>query len=488
MENNEDKEIVLASVIYTDGSADNRHDKRTFGFGCHGYIYDDKDKTGITRNKPTPHTVSNIGYLEPSELKIKEHTVVNPINYIDWFGAYSEKGTNNIAEVLGFIESVIKLIKMKVKHILVYTDSSYTLHVINKCKDKTREEINNTIDVNKDLWLFAREMHDMLKDNNVTLVPAKIKGHDGLLGNEMADDLALLGRVESERGVNSYIDYNISEPKGYWKPKVDKHVFLTAKQIFFTPNEVIKEDNSMEYYLFNYKEETEIGKAINTTSYSYVNLKEKDTLIESVKDVLKKDLYPHSVPCTVRLDNLFRADVFRIYDRYKEKCIVMDKKNNRNNVTVLENDLITNVIKPPALAYKAMDDMNILKLILNDFNKWKQSTEHRTAKEFIEISDMFYTINDKEKLVIKPELTNDVKTLDYDYVVNDKKGKIVIQLGKDIITRNQIKKLEKLEPRIYLVVMNNRNIKLQYYTIIDLEATGDQIVTTSFYANTVIVK
>ena len=478
------KDLNLGAVAYSDGSANNV--LKIWGWGSHGYIYDLDDDKGITKNKVSGLTVSDIGYLEPGELKIRKHKVVNPIKYLDWYGAYSAPGTNNIGEMLAIIETVEELIKLKVKKIVIYSDSQYSINSFDLAKTKTVDAINRDINANVTLVLRAKEIQTMLEEKNIDFSLNKIKAHSGHLGNVIADDMAMLGRIESSRKAN-YINTDLRDPKGYWKPKNERHPFLIAKQIFFTNNEPNRDDGSMDYSLLGYKEEMEIGKKMHVATYRYVSLKERDENIELVKNVYKNLLGEHSVVSTIRMDLMFKADIFKYIDRYGTKAL-MPMSKNRRGISVLEKEIIANSINPPALAYIALDNIGLLKMILRDFNRLKEDPNHKTAKEFIEITDYYYTFNDKNNLVIKPELTNDVKSLKYNYVKDGKKADIIIQFGKDIIGRNQIKKIEKMKPRIYLCVMNNRNIKLDYFTVIDLESTGDQMVCSNYYTKTVFLK
>ena len=187
------------------------------------------------------------------------------------------------------------------------------------------------------------------------------------------------------------------------------------------------------------------------------------------------------------MDNLFKSDNLRLIDMYDKKPMVLDNRNKRN-LTMLENDVIANAINPPALAYKAFDDMTHLKLIKDDYLTIKNDPEHKTFREYIDITDMFYTKDAKDKTIIRPEIINDTVVSNYDYNKDGKNAKIVIKLGADLITRNQLKKLEKLEPKIYLVVMNNNNITINYFAVIDLESTGDLSVWANYYCNTVLMK
>lgn len=476
----------LKAIMYTDGSADNMI--KVYGYGAHGYVYNKDDATGKTSNKPNSYLVTDVGYLEPNESKIRPHVIVNPLYYLDMYASAEDNGTNNIAEVQSILDTTNELINRGITDILIYTDSKYAMHVINGSKEMTVLDINRNIDVNQILWLASKNLQDTIVEKKITFTLDKIKAHTGHLGNEMGDDLALLGRVESNRNKRKDVIFIETDAKVYWKSKYERHTFLNTKQIFFNPSTNDNSGVSMDYFILNYKNENEIGKRSHTAIYGYVLLKEKDPYIELVKDTFIEYLNGHSVPSTVRMDNLFKNENLKLIDMFNKKPLVMSSIKGKRNLTMLENDIIVNSINPPALAYKAFDDMENLKMIKDDYILLKSNPEHKSFREYIDITDLFYTLNDKNKMIIRPEIVNDNNVFNYEYSKNGKSAKIVIKLGADIITRNQLKRLEKNIPKVYLVIINNRDIKLDYFTLIDLEETGDLSVWANYYSNMVLLK
>lgn len=477
-----DNEKQYAACVYTDGSANNM--LKIWGWGSHGYIYDINEKPKVTKNKPVNIVVTDIGYLEPGELKIKPNELVNPVAYLDWYGSYRRAGTNNVGELLAIIETVKKLLEHNVTKITLFSDSTYAIGVFKSSKTKTKESIIKNVEANQDLWLLAKDINDTIEKSNIELTIEKIKAHNGHLGNHTADDMAMLGRYNSTKIMNDEeIDFTLREPQGYWKPKNERHPFLTAKQIFFTNND----KNLNEYSLLGYKEENEIGKKMHIANFGLVVLKDKDETIDLVKNTYNELLGEHSVVSTVRMDLLFKPDNFKYVERYGKKCL-MPLNKNRRGISILEKEIVANSINPPALAYTALNNLDNLRVVLNDFNSLRADKGYITGKEFIDITDMYYTTNDKGKNVFKQELGNDVKSLKYVYEVDGKKADLIIQFGKDILARNPMKKIEKLEPKVYLVIVNSNNVKLDYYTIVDIESTGDQSVWSNFYAKTVFIK
>ena len=105
--------------------------------------------------------------------------------------------TNNKMELMACIEG-LKAIKNKKIPIDVYLDSAYVLNGItswingwikNGWRNSKREPV-----ANKELWLILLEEKKKFEDINFI----KVKGHNGIEGNEKADELANKGMNELE--------------------------------------------------------------------------------------------------------------------------------------------------------------------------------------------------------------------------------------------------------------------------------------------------
>lgn len=101
-----------------------------------------------------------------------------------------EVGTNNIAELTAVIEAIKWSIKHAGKHSVIYTDSSYVANgcstwVHNWARNSWRKSDGKEI-ANLALW---KEIYKLYEDLDPTILVKKVKGHNGIVGNEKADSL-----------------------------------------------------------------------------------------------------------------------------------------------------------------------------------------------------------------------------------------------------------------------------------------------------------
>ena len=87
----------LHAILYTDGSA--MPNPGFYGFGLHGYVYDEKNIGKKTGDRKPKYLITDKGYLEIANLPDIKHESITPEYYVDGYGVYDEIGTNNIGEV-----------------------------------------------------------------------------------------------------------------------------------------------------------------------------------------------------------------------------------------------------------------------------------------------------------------------------------------------------------------------------------------------------
>lgn len=139
-----------------------------------------------------------------------------------WYGLHQPNGTNNTAELNGLLTALryAKHILAQSKPIEIFSDSKYSIDCITKWakgwkskgwKRGKNEEIKN-LEIIKSCYNLYMELHSYIKISHV-------KGHADIEGNELADRMAVLARMNKELAFKEYdkplnIKYILTMPSG----------------------------------------------------------------------------------------------------------------------------------------------------------------------------------------------------------------------------------------------------------------------------------
>lgn len=128
--------------------------------------------------------------LDTSYLETMEDYV--PVYSMNFYKSeYCEKTTNNREEIKGMIE-VLKIVDTsKDSNFIIYSDSAYVVNMCNSWiwnwKNHNWKNSKNITVENVDL---VKQLYKYLSKNFSKCQIRKVKGHNGILGNELADALA----------------------------------------------------------------------------------------------------------------------------------------------------------------------------------------------------------------------------------------------------------------------------------------------------------
>lgn len=121
-----------------------------------------------------------------------------------YYGLFDPNGTNNSAELLGMLEA-FKLAIPFIEHqksVQILSDSKYSIDCITKWaagwKNKGWTRGKNEPIKNLEIIQECFALYTKLK-NNITI--AHVKGHANIEGNELADRMAVYGRMNKETGL-----------------------------------------------------------------------------------------------------------------------------------------------------------------------------------------------------------------------------------------------------------------------------------------------
>lgn len=499
-----DKAISYSGIVaYTDGSC------RAFnpgeppvpgaiGWGMHCFVYnDEKPKKGTGHPKIAATTE---GYVPKAEKEGKEVTI---LQYATTVGSRKEMGSNNTAEILAINSALEYAKQFRIKDLLIKSDSKVAIGgLLEKCPEWVRSgwkfPDGNYVKNYQEWQRTLKNYNDVVSSG--TKVEIKwIKGHSTHFGNLVADRVAGIASHKSKEGIEEETTRE-SHPDGYWKPKEEKHPFITYRGMFFhTLNNPCKPG---EYYLCNMiKSDEFIGQRDTDGAFGYVQLKEPDPVLEMVRDrqiEITKDL---STLVLARIDRIYkdtRADDLMQHGKY---ALVRGHHNFAHlyfvDAVKDKKEPITEELDPPLLALRVSTGFSELIALLEAFKK-APDVKHGLGDRYqvIDITDRFFEAGEVKKgktTSATLEFKND------DIPMNAKEIKESFCLfGKDVIVRqvfgihlpprNTLKKLSGVEQdvKMWLIAFKETDNVIRYHTVI--RSNEDWSIWSGYYSNMLIVK
>lgn len=256
----------------------------------------------------------------------------------------------------------------------------------------------------------------------------------------------------------------------YLKAKRDVHTLLgdTTNMFFF------QDMNKGIYYTYHNKESKSgkndsidvqktkivLGKKASTNTYQVYNIGEQveiDNLYAKWRDKNEYDLY------CIMLMNRFKSSRNVYYD--KIDSLIYSK--NPNQFRSPTDEVLISEILPAGISYYAFKEFKMLEKMLSEFNSEEESVVKNST---IEITDRVFEKTDKGVKIIHPSNF----TLTHNYNVKGKDYKIILDSGLDMPNRNLMNHLGKLNPRLYLVIINENDVCCRHYTVLKTDV-GDVI-------------
>jgi len=485
-------------IIYTDGSG--MFNPAMSGFGIHMMIGLETDKPvgilgkyflttqgfvlrNIFKNKAL--IKEELKHLNPFPNDRDYNSEIIPMNLgpvLDIYGSINLSSTNNQGEMDAVIVALKNLDRMitddyDIKDIVFLIDSNYVLIYMKKILLNILDMETVTINTEK-----VAELKELLDDvsNKYNINVNKVKAHSGDLGNEKADDLATMGVLSRSRNnsIDDIVEF-IRVEKDYFKDvKIDFDLF-PFKQLFTFSLESVENKNT--YYGLNYKDITDIGKKINSVTYSIVKNKQPVEILNKVTNIVDNVLGSTRYPYLILMANLSNRIFLREYMRYGENYITT-KKTPMMTVNSIDKKTLAKILTEPGLSIMVTDMFNHLEYEMDNFINNKLSNKY----EVFDITDLIY-LTEKEKTKILPEFINDKYIIKYKYSKDGFRNTTIrIHSGLDLPARNNLKRHESNNPKVYLITLLNKTI-LEYKTVIVLN-NEDYIYTSNIYANKIFLK
>lgn len=494
-------------VLYTDGGTHSSN-PGPIGYGIHGYSYTTEKPTkslGLSNILPTQYGYRNkkeesIEYKDITLEELNSDTayLVDIKEIINVYGTDSGDKTNNVAEMKAMLFALEYIYKHKDEYdkFVIYSDSNYVVKGLNEYIDTWEKnqysKSNGEIISNKELWIALKEAKDKL--SNLPYSIYWIKGHDNDIGNTMADLLATIGANKSYQGNKGYLS-NPEEmisitTNDFFIDDSEIHPLLSAKRFYFNP---LRDKSDGKYYLGELgdkREDEEIGKEISDAGLSIVYLKNNDTVMEMIKSSQKEwlDRHNYNKDCIVAgmLDIISMKSRYNDFLRYNDLIIKSPVRIRPDLFLLGDKDIpLTVVLDPPYLSMRLLDQFTILE------EKVEAIRNNIYNDIIIDITDRFYQDKmDKKNTVIgrelRPDMTNTVKSIDVSFTDKEKEITLTLTLGIDLPNRNTLKRLEKFNPIVSLLIWKVDNSLYNYACVIHTD-NDEWGIWKSSYSNNHLV-
>lgn len=485
-------------VAYCDGGAS--PNPGPTGSGVHLYTY----RYPVDKDRPTKvgtrHIATDQGYVLQKDIKPDQ----KPVTIIEYVEKAIPLGmaTNNVGEINAAVQACLTAAQFNAKELKIITDSTMVVKGINEWlegwKQKGWRKSDGEPVKNKELWMELDTAIQSLKP--ATEVKAIwVLGHNDDYGNVIADQMASLGVRLSAIGKQDTREsrLTLAEFKQIEEPI---HPFLCLKRVYFNsdmelnvPGLYYQTDASDDKYI--------LGKRTSEAVFSVVKLAYPDKLMETVieascqrKDATNAVLYTQ----TSRLSN---SELQRISTLYGSDCFIPSTKNM--NVDFLDKRPVVHEVIEGELSLRAVDVLAHLEEILLSFHGASRDMSTSAAKldtryRAYDITDSYYLpIVKKSKGIevesseLKKEHANGVESAFVTLPVIFPNGqtterKLELIFGLDLPARNTLKKLEVLNPQVYVITWNFDEKGLQYGVVVRTDS--DLGIWTSYFSNVLYLK
>lgn len=496
-EKTEQPEVVVPKVkgmvAHCDGSAN--PNPGPAGWGLHGYIYEDVEPTKGTGNPDYVLTAQDY-YTKADKLNLPDVPVVTPLHYIDGYGSFPYKPglveyTNNYAELTGATRALQLALKEGVERIALWSDSEYVVKGMEwskgwKANGWKKKDGNPPASL--ELWKEFDAALMAVKEAKIKVTFKWVRGHNGNLGNELADELAYIGMRHAANGqVLEKIE--LKEAQGYWKYDNNRHPMLALRRMYFNSDSQF--NVAGEYCMGeDGSEEERRGIRAADTAFAVVRLKEPDAGLEMLRNYTSYLADNRNAVMVARVDYYFRAAVHSMLSQWGSVPL---RRRNRSLDIILADDKepIATEMEPPHKVQDAVNSISELNQTLNEF------LNHSADLVTTDLTPLIYeTVVEKKKSgevsinKLKPEFAGhpNQMTVATNFRRPDGTLDVVdvkLSLGLDVLDRNSLKRLEELAPTITLVTWQDGEQAFRYATVVQ---SGEDIgIWASVHSNMRII-
>ena len=474
-----DQTVDQGMCLWTDGSC--IPNPGFGGWGLHGYLFSFAVPKKGAGNPD--HILTQDGYLLKTDPDVQKGKAVSvtPIHYVDGFGSYeidmarNIKVSNNIAELDAAYHGLKHAENYAVRVVRIYTDSEYVrkgmeswVHSWKKYgwKRSDGSEVTNVTQ-----WRRLSEQADMLRAKGIEVTFDWVRSHSDILGNVKADRWAMIGTIHSLAGVVKN-DLTTAQADGYWGYNAEKHPFISHQCLYFNTRRTHLKPG--EYYLgYHGKEDDELGQRSADGAFAVIRLKQPDSVIEGIID--------YQADMADNTDNLMKLLVGNVFNAvvHKELSAHGHLATHRGNPYRLDlvgadDEPLTTQFRPAKLAYRAVENIGFLG---DKLDQYLNESEELAITDLTPILyETLVKTGKKEttaQTVLKDTYTVGFAALDVmaNYKPDAATGELHqealrLTLGIDMLDRNGLRRLEKLNPKVHLITWMESQLGFRHATVI----------------------
>ncbi len=415
--------------------------------------------------------------------------------YVDAFEALGWE-SNNYAEMRAVVAGLKYLMVLPVRpdFVQILSDSLYVVKAMKEWlagwEKANWVKRDGTPPAHPEIWKEIKKLRDQYVDEGGIFHIDHISAHEGHYGNEDADKMATMGLYQSMyKGVPSA--WKISPPADYWKPEVDKHPFLYQKRCYFNTSpkhqEASQRGGVYRYHLGDHGPEDEmLGKRDSEVGYSVIRLTHPEQRIEDIKTMQASYSRNADSIFAVYLDTLFNPNVYKTISRFGTSAM-LPPMSYRLDIKYYNDQPLTREWKPPMLSRRAADAVDQLDNLLDLFLAGDESLSvnnitailydvlQKAIKPKKGETEIKYETSTKLKSSLAVGLASLMVPIKHPNATAESPIadiNITLSLGIDIPDRNTFKRLEDLNPEVFVISWKTSDYAFRYATVIK---EGDNI-------------
>lgn len=435
-------------------------DKNVGLSGGHGYTYDPAKQSSRKLIKDTP---SVYGYF------------VNG-NYqsiaVDQIDIYNGRVINQPTETEAFLLHMELIIKEWVSQ---KVDGNKLLLITNCVKGHKMVMTNRHPEqVPAELFQRVYALYDEHRKDIVLDIEYYAKGGEG---PKVAHKQLELSEALSELPGSDISTLDKHDLKSYKNPEIDLNKLVTASRWYFNTGDKSNffDVNEEGYRTYTFgrvdPDKNYYGKATPDVYYSVLHTKTPITVLDKLYNFCKKTKpNPYNILLAGNLNFIKSKEVARIIDTLPGKFVNKELVASMS-ISGQEDAVLVDFIDPPGLSYRIRDFHQRLDFIYKFFRKRDENGWFQ-KNQFVDITDSFFTKDEKGKWKIHPDFTNNTLKVPISVEAPGcvKPVKINLSIRYDTPERNSFNSLitGKVEDiKVYLALDFNDEAGVSFCTIVN---------------------